>query len=266
MQDRYVGDVGDYGKYGLLRVLAQATGPNPLRLGVVWCLVPGEIHNQDGKHVSYLRDERRFRKCDPELFESLRSMIGDPAGTRRESKRAVAAIESSSILPANTIFYNAALEYTCAQSLQTRPGVREGWLRAALDCTAKAEIVFIDPDNGIECSSIRQRSLRGPKFAFGDDIARFAAPARGQSLVIYHHTNRRKASSSNMDSSYEQLLQLQGEFRKRYPGSSISALIYTRGTRRAFFVVANGSHRTILDDRIIHLFETPWREHFIRVT
>lgn len=38
MQDRYVGDIGDFGKYGLLRALCA----HDLSLGVVWYLVPDE--------------------------------------------------------------------------------------------------------------------------------------------------------------------------------------------------------------------------------
>ena len=38
MQDRYVGDIGDFGKYGLLRALCG----RDLYLGVVWYLIPDE--------------------------------------------------------------------------------------------------------------------------------------------------------------------------------------------------------------------------------
>jgi hypothetical protein len=38
VQDRYVGDIGDFGKYGLLIALCG----HDLSLGVVWHLVPNE--------------------------------------------------------------------------------------------------------------------------------------------------------------------------------------------------------------------------------
>src|SRR5690348_3816657 len=53
MQDRYVGDVGDFAKYGLLRRLTGRAGERKVRLGVVWCLFPDEAHNNDGRHISY---------------------------------------------------------------------------------------------------------------------------------------------------------------------------------------------------------------------
>ena len=49
MQNRYTGDIGDFGKLGLLRVL-QESG---LTIGVNWYLVPDENHNSDGRHVQY---------------------------------------------------------------------------------------------------------------------------------------------------------------------------------------------------------------------
>ena len=84
MQDRYVGDVGDFGKYGLLRYLtgqreAPSTSDMPMRLGVVWYLYPDESHNADGKYTGYLDDtlsnHARFRACDPDLYDTMRRLV-----------------------------------------------------------------------------------------------------------------------------------------------------------------------------------------------
>ena len=266
MQNRYAGDVGDYGKYGLLRIMSEATGPLPLQLGVVWCLVPCETGNGDGKHTAYLHDPRRYRRCDPELFDSLHCMFGDPGKHRQQTIRSVAAVESSSILPSKTVFYSEPLIFAKSMPVASRLQVRSRWLRAALETTAKADVVFLDPDNGIECRSVGRTSQRAPKYIFWDDIAAFSAPDRNQSLVIYHHTNRRKASTDCMDSSYEQVLELKAEFQDRIPHLSTSAVLYTRGTRRAFFVASTDNHRAALERRIARMLESPWREHFIQVT
>ena len=55
MQDQYVGDIGDFGKYGLLRHLTGIQTPRlkTLRLGVVWYLFP-DGGNNDGKFTKYL--------------------------------------------------------------------------------------------------------------------------------------------------------------------------------------------------------------------
>jgi hypothetical protein len=65
MQDRYVGDVGDFGKIGMLRKIADYG----LRIGVIWYLTykPEEHINADGKHIGYLKD-CAFKSCDDELL------------------------------------------------------------------------------------------------------------------------------------------------------------------------------------------------------
>ena len=50
MQNRYVGDIGDFGKLGLLRALSS----KGLSIGVNWYLTTDESHNGDGRHVDYL--------------------------------------------------------------------------------------------------------------------------------------------------------------------------------------------------------------------
>ena len=47
MQDRYAGDVGDFGKLGMLRCIENSG----LCVGVNWYLVGNESHNNDGKHI-----------------------------------------------------------------------------------------------------------------------------------------------------------------------------------------------------------------------
>ena len=49
MQNRYAGDVGDFGKLGLLRGLTSSQ----LDIGVNWYLTPDESHNANGKHIGY---------------------------------------------------------------------------------------------------------------------------------------------------------------------------------------------------------------------
>lgn len=68
MKNQYIGDIGDYGKYGLLRFLAQ----RGLRIGVNWYLTEND-DSSDGKFVDYLNKEE-LRSADPTLFDFLRSI------------------------------------------------------------------------------------------------------------------------------------------------------------------------------------------------
>ncbi len=68
MQNKYVGDIGDFGKLGLLRCL-QTAG---LTIGVNWYLTPDE-GNTDGRFVDY----PKLRHCDEVLFYALQQITKD---------------------------------------------------------------------------------------------------------------------------------------------------------------------------------------------
>jgi len=73
MQDRYVGDVGDFGKIGMLRQIEESG----LRIGVNWYLTykPEEHINADGKNIGYLNDNHRCREQEQvylQRFEVLK--------------------------------------------------------------------------------------------------------------------------------------------------------------------------------------------------
>ncbi len=87
VQNRYVDDIGDYLKLGLLRALS----PGP-QLGIAWWLYPDETHNRDGRRVGYLQQPNRWRNFDPVLFDVLAKIV---ASNRRE----VRALEDAKLLP-----------------------------------------------------------------------------------------------------------------------------------------------------------------------
>ncbi len=254
MQDRYTGDVGDYGKYGLLRALYSDADKAALRLGVVWYLVPGESHNDDGKHVAYLNDHR-FRECDPDLHDSMRGLLSDSSGQVAAARRKVSVIESGSILPAGTVYYGTPLSYAKQMTPKDRLGARAQWFAEALSAVASADLVFLDPDHGIECKSVGRTRLKGPKYVFWDDITAFAS--RGQSVVVYHHLSR-------CEPHVEQVRRKLTEFEEKLPkGFHIDCLVFKKGTCRAFFVASVEKHRKAVESRLERFLATPWSQHFV---
>ncbi len=67
MQDNYIGDIGDYGKYGLLREVCDAE----LSLSVNWYrAIPSKLGKQDdGKYTSYLSMPQICRGYAPAMFD-----------------------------------------------------------------------------------------------------------------------------------------------------------------------------------------------------
>ena len=143
VQDRYVGDIGDFGKYGLLRVLCG----DELSLGIVWYLVPDEGGDGNGAHVGYLEPTpanlHRFRSCDPALYDDLGEMVHN--GTRT-----VRSISERAILPPGTVFYEEPLSFDGMPGIgpaatKARLVHRSDWVRGAVDATQGCDIVFADP-------------------------------------------------------------------------------------------------------------------------
>ena len=251
MQNRYVGDVADFGKHGLLRFLSGMTSEDagdPLKLGLIWYWHHDEKHvgnrkkiNNDGGHIGYLRrtrndDKSKYRDCDPDLWEKLRDLVYRDA-------RCVHCAELAGILPEGTSYYDAQLYYVPKMSPALRRELRQHWLGEALHATQDAQLVCVDPDNGI-ASDTKKYNAEGPKYVYIDDLR--AIWERRQSLVIYHHLGR-----GDTDEQIRKVTALLRDGLDTNPDPI--PLWFHRGTARLFIVVPQPEHRELIKDRIRRL-------------
>jgi len=237
MQNRYVGDIGDYGKYALLRAIA----PTGFPLGVNWYLTPDESHNADGKYITYLYDDR-FRFLDRGLYLAIKDIVD-------KGERHVRSIQHAGILPESTLFYDQILDYACDPG--ERRMRREAWHRAALDTLQSCDIVFLDPDNGLQVgSSLTAR--KGNKYIGLDELKDYIR--LGKSVIFYNHRERKK----------------EGEYLKRFiplrdesafMGCRWLGLKYVRGTIRDYFFILQMKHFAPIQARCEDLLQV-WKEHF----
>ena len=252
MQDRYTGDVGDFGKYGLLRWL-RGYDADPLRLGVVWYRTDSRIvaadPANDGKHVSYLlpRREPSFRPCDPPLYDGLREIVN------RRDRRAQ-AVAQSGLLGPDTQFHDDYVPGPAAGTFREARAIpRRRWADDALRAMQGCDLVFLDPDNGLEAPSVPITTAKAPKYAYLDEIGGLFR--RGQSVVIYHHLGRHGSHA-------EQVARWREQLERRLEPTDIFALRYRRGTARAFFVLAAANRAPVLRERATALLGSAWGEHF----
>ncbi|HLF71152.1 MAG TPA: hypothetical protein VI759_03235 [Dehalococcoidia bacterium] len=240
MQDRYAGDVGDFGKLGLLKALAGAPGDRLLRVGLIWYLFPNESHNKDGKRTSYAY----VQHCDQELHDGLLEISRSPM-------RSVRLIEEKRFLPDNTRYFSETLGFSGIH-FDARSSRRRAWLKAAHDAVSDCDVVCVDPDNGLGTKSVGMLGARGPKYTFFDDLRPLFA--RGQSLVIYQHRTRTQ-------------LRDQWAIRKAQIESVLGAdhVITLKHDSRLYFVVPQPNHEAILSQRIAALLAGPWRGCFQEV-
>ena len=260
MQNRYVGDLGDFGKFGLLRALcanSEVGNRSPLSLGVVWYLVPDEGHNSDGKFIQFLepsaQNQQHFRFCDPALYDALRDIVTSGA-------RNVTSVRNRGVLPLETLYYDIPLSFDQVhgprnQVRNLRTEFRRGWLQDALHSTAGSDLVFLDPDNGLEVK-VGTHEPHGPKYAFFDELLPFSE--REQSLVVYHHIGRRGSAVDQIRSRFAQI-------KERLERTSF-ALLYHRGSARAFFLIPAQRHADVLASKVDEFLDSPWRRHFELIT
>ena len=175
MQDRYVGDIGDYVKYGLLRAIRGTR-----RLGVAWYLHPNAGPAGDGKHTAYLQHPDEWRHLDAELFDTLKELIGD--------RRSVAAIQESGIL-GDAVIAADRLGVAEVKAPDPERG-RHRWFNRIKRQLAGCDLVFADPDNGLVPDD-RFRPARKVD-AKRIPLSEAMALAEGRTAVIYHHNTRRR--------------------------------------------------------------------------
>lgn len=227
MQDRYAGDVGDFGKFSLLRYLLDNTEHN---LGVIWYLFPNESHNTDGGHIDYFT-KLSFLHCDKYLCEMLSNVV---SGTR-----SVAALEKGGLLPDNTVYFSERLDFHLhypsqrKQDREARQIKRIEWLNQAVIKTSKCKAIFLDPDNGLQISSCQKiDQLKSGKFSYYSEIAELTKDKAIS--IIYHHLNRHKHHGTHEN----QIRTRAAELRKFInPTGAIFALRYWPYSPRAYFIL-----------------------------
>lgn len=241
MQHHFVGDVGDFGKYGLLRALGgewPAAEPR-LTLGVVWYLPADAVGSAaDGQKLNYLSRPNRFRSCDPKLYDALEQLLDG-------RDRSLGVIEASGILGDGTAFFDGPV---CGDLSR-----RQGWIQEAVRAVRGRDIVFLDPDKGLAPPSAGRNST---EHAYVHEVETFVRS--GQTVVVYHHLGRTTTHPIQMR---EWAALLKHELRL---DTEPQVLWYRKGTARAYFVIPADAHAEVIGERLRRFQTSLWfeREHF----
>jgi hypothetical protein len=246
LQDRYVGDVGDFAKYALLRGLCRGNGERAIRLGVIWLLFPNENHNADGKHTGYL-GRPEFRGLDDDLISILQKII-------EQDSRSITSVLSVRLLPSGTVSCHEPVPAGSDKRLQVRLYDRSAWLKRCLDSTRPCDLVFFDPDNGLEVMSVPKGHSKAGKYIYWDELVPFWH--RGNSLLIYHHLNRTVSAA-------RQVVLITRRFATELDGAVIVPLVFRRGSSRVFWLIhrADDLGRE-LERRALDMLSGGWSRHF----
>lgn len=254
MQDRFVGDIGDFGKYGLLRAISgiAPSAETKRSLGVVW-YVPDDktikrTSDGHGQNVGYLFDpcmRSKLRKYDSELYDRLKETVC--------GSRCLDAIRARQILGSETDREVAFCDIQLPRDPKDR---REQWMRDAVEKVRGMDIIFCDPDIGLVPQS---RKGNSPKHALDDEIESFLDTARSSTVVVYQylHHGTRKSQLNN----WRRLKQSIG-------GCDTTVVGFTRPRADTFnhaLVVLWRVADSVIEERLDALIDTgPWRGRFTR--
>ncbi len=166
MKNQYFGDINDYRKYGLLRLLSDR---GKINTAVCWMLTADDGRS-DGSLTDYLQQPLKWCRYDSELYEHLRDLV------LARNLRDVRGVETVAILP----------------SCRFAPGLlpddldgRAAYFETFAGVTEGCDLIFFDPDNGIEIKSKPCGRKDSSKYVYWSEL--IPTYQAGHSLLIYQH-------------------------------------------------------------------------------
>lgn len=235
MKNQYTGDIGDFTKLGMLRAINKAG----FSLGINWYLTPDEPNHSknytDGKYIQYL--DMPCKTPDIELFQYLRKIV-------KSEMRAVKYLENDKLWT-NTLFYDPILESK----------LRDKWHNKAIKKLNGKDIIFCDPDNGLEVKSTRPTSKNGNKYTTYWEVTDYYKS--GSSVIIYNHRDRKPES----------------EYIKRFlkfrelKETANAKMLYLRASRfsvRDYLFLIHKKHSSALESAIDKFLNTEWHYYLTK--
>jgi len=171
VKNQYFGDINDYRLYGLLRLLI---GSGASRTAICWMLTPDD-DGTDGGFTGYLSQPERWKEFDPDLFDALRKTV------LHNGPRDVRRIEDSILLPSCRFQGGLVVD-----DRQGRARYFQRFWKMAEGC----DLVFFDPDNGMEVRSTPIGRKGSSKYLYWHELEH--AYSLGHSVLVFQYFPRVK--------------------------------------------------------------------------
>ena len=220
MKNQYFGDITDYRKYGILRALQECG----VSIGVCWMMTPDIKGNKDGRITDY------GNGADGELHKFLQGCI-------REDRRDVRELESSGLLPGVKYFSRPMPSF----------GGRDNYFAVMRECFGDRELIFFDPDNGIEPEkSCSEKHL---------DLRQIARTwEEGFSALIIQLPNRDGSHDEQIIRAVKQLSGITGK------KGAVSLFRFRQKPQVFFFMMVQDHHKEKIG-KAQELIKGRWRAH-----
>jgi hypothetical protein len=170
MKNQYFGDINDYKKYSLLRLLG---GNGQIETVVCWALTKDD-NGTDGKRIRYLEQPETWQKYDPVLYQHLREYV------LGKGIRHVNIIEGANVLKNCRFFDEIIHDDAC---------LRDQYFDKFSKFAEGADLVFFDPDNGLGVKSVPRGKKKSSKYIYWNEVE--ASYKSGHSILLYQHFPRK---------------------------------------------------------------------------
>ena len=253
MRDEWVGDIGDFGRSGLLRTLfGKPEKPvGDLKLGVVWCLNNADVAG------TYVETPQIYKHLDKTLYDSLSHLV--------DVKRTIAEFQCAKILPTDIFFDKPISKLT--------KGERANWLKAAIAFTKEVDVIFIDPDTGIAPISESERDCRrrltterNAKYVYMDELNSFWKAEK--SLIVYQDLTQGIPKGETARTKAQSVAKRLRDGLNPLPTYNPWVFQWHRGRGRAYIIIARTDEHMREINRALECFrQSLWIQegHFTEV-
>ena len=187
----------------------------------------------DGRFIGYL-SKPEWRSYEPDIFDFLHNAV------LKEKVRKLSLIEKSGLLTNVSFFSNV---------LQGKITDRRTFFTALQKEAKKADLVFLDPDNGIEVPSVKTGKKNSDRYIYWDEIEKLFY--LGKSLLVYQHFGRQERNAFIQ----EMVLQV----KKRLKTSEVITL----RTKNSFYLlIPHQKHLSKLKQGLSAISKL-WKEHIL---
>jgi hypothetical protein len=141
-------------------------------------MLTGPDGRKDGRKIDYLKQPERWQHFDPPVFDLLQRLV------LTDDTRALTHFQAADPIPGAVYFDSLVPD---------DKNERAALMERAGHQLSSSELVFFDPDNGLEVPSIAKGKKNSSKYVYRDEI--LSTYASGHSVLLYQHFPYEERSS-----------------------------------------------------------------------
>jgi hypothetical protein len=259
MNDRFVGDIGDFGKYGLLRwfCLPHANQTSPLSLSINWYYTKAVSDRPIRAMFQYLQSHS-YKSLDPALFTALKSLRF--SGGKFNENVTLTDLRQCTIFPPNTRHYDREVPEIMRNLARSHierckyDTARCKWHVDGISELGGSSVVFLDPDDGTPRSCrYAERHLKVLRSELFDYAAKFSV------VICYQSFNYR----NSLEQLRKYVQRLKDDFDDS-PSIHLSALSFRSSfdaskPTRIYYIVYKDKH---ISEELQRLNDSGWSRLF----